>query len=109
VDEDLTDLCLRVRGLCTEAEAARAWPSIIRALERQRGRVQRLRPNWRRSPILDDACDRAWRAVHDAPVAEELREPALAIVAELKRLVGPDVLAWRLAPAPRRRWMRSGP
>ena len=107
--EDMRDVAIRIQGLRDADQAAREWPAIIRSLGRVQDCVKRLRPEWRRSPILDDACDWAWRAVHDAPVAEELREPALAIVAELKRLVGPDVLTWRLAPAPRRRWMRSGP
>jgi hypothetical protein len=40
--------------------------------------------------------------VHDAPVAEELREQALEVIATIKSMVGPVTVLWRPAPPARR-------
>jgi hypothetical protein len=100
--EDMCDVAIRIQGLRDADQAAREWPSILRALGRDRDRIGRLRPNWRRSHTLDSECDWAWRAVHDAPVAEELREQALEVIAAIKSAVGPITVHWRPAPPVRR-------
>jgi hypothetical protein len=105
--EDMCDVAIRIQGLRDVDQAAREWPAIIRSLGRVQDCVKRLRPAWRRSPLIDDACDWAWRAVHDAPVAEELREQALEVIATIKSMVGPVTVLWRPAPPARR--AQSGP
>ena len=73
VADDLTDLAIRIQGLCNADQATRERPSIIRALGRARYRHWWLRPGWRRSSALDEAADWLHQSLMDAPIAEELK------------------------------------
>jgi hypothetical protein len=87
----MTDLAIRIQGMRDADQAAKEWPAILGALGRVRDGVKRLRPNRRRNPSVDHGCDWLHRTLMDAPIAEGLRAEAAAIVAEVKKLVGPPV------------------
>jgi hypothetical protein len=82
--DELVDLTTLILGLRSEAEALREWPSILGRLGRIAGAVGRRAP--RRSPRIEDAADWLHRSLRDAPIDEDLRAGAEALIGRIKAM-----------------------
>jgi hypothetical protein len=87
--DELVDVTTLILGLCSEAEASREWPSILGRLRRLRDGIGRRPPAQRRSPALDASAYWLYRALMDAPIADELRAEALEVLTTIEAMVGP--------------------
>jgi hypothetical protein len=106
--DELVDVALMVRGIRSDEEAFGLWSSIMSRLGSALGRVERLQPNRRRMPDADGALDWLHRSIQEAPLAEDARAEASALIGELKRLVGVVDPGWRPSPPPRRKPTKTG-
>jgi hypothetical protein len=85
--DELVDVTTLILGLCSEAEAAREWPSLLGRLSRIRDAIGRRRPAQRRSPAHGASADWLRRSLMDAPIADEDRAEALEVLATIKAMV----------------------
>jgi hypothetical protein len=84
--DELVDLTTLILGLRSEAEASREWPSILGRLGRIAGAVGRRAPAPRRSPRIEAAADWLHRSLRDAPIDEDLRAGAEALIGRIKAI-----------------------
>jgi hypothetical protein len=96
--DEPVDLTTLILGLRSEAEALREWPSILGRLGRIAGAVGRRAPAPRRSPRIESAADWLHRSLRDAPIDEDLRAGAEALIGRIKAMVGPVVVKKKLVP-----------
>lgn len=91
--DDLADIAMMVRGIRDARAASDRLPFIVGRLQTAVRSVKRLRPGRQRMPGLDHAVDWLYRSAMDAPLDDRQRAEVLALVGELKAMVGAEAIA----------------
>jgi hypothetical protein len=87
--DELVDAATMVRGIREPREATLRVPFILGKLRRVARVARKARASRRRMPAVTNALDWAYRSVMEAPIGEAMKAEILAVIAELKGLVGP--------------------
>jgi hypothetical protein len=90
--DELIDVTTLILGLRSEAQAAREWPSILARLGQIADAMGRRAPARRRSPRIEAAAGWLDRSLREAPIHEDLRAGAGALIGRIQAMVDPVVL-----------------